>query len=403
MALTEVKIRTAKVRAKAYKLGDGNGLWLFVKPNGSKLWRYRYKYHGKETMLSLGGYPEFSLAEARTKQLEARKMLHEGINPSANRKNEKRLARFNMENTFEHVAKAWHTNYLNKWTSEHAQSIWRRLEVYILPEMGSRPIDDISTLELLDALRKPEEDDKAETAHRILQTCRAVFQFAVLTQRIKYNPANDLKGVLKAHKKISYPTIGHNQLPDFFAKLETVKTSNLNRLAIKMLILTFVRQGELRQAKWTDFDLRAREWRIRPETTKMRRLHHVPLSVQAIRILEEIKKLTGCYEYVLTSQQSRRHPFMSENTVNKVLHNMGYKGILVGHGFRSMASTILNEHGFRADVIERQLAHMPRDRVRAAYNRAEYLPERREMMQWWGDFIEGIGDSIIGGTTEKPV
>ena len=210
----------------------------------------------------------------------------------------------------------------------------------------------------------------------------------MLTQKVKYNPANDLNGVLKPHKTVNYPTIGHNQIPDFLGKLEVVSTLDLTRLAIKALILTMVRQGELRVAKWADIDFAAKEWRVRPETTKMRTLHHVPLSAQAIKVFREIQKITGDSEYVFASQHKQKYPYMSENTINKVIHNMGYKGLLVGHGFRSMASTILNENGgFRADVIERQLAHMPRDKVRAAYNRAEYLPERRQMMDWWGDYI----------------
>lgn len=391
MALTEVAVRKAKPQTRPYTLGDGKGLWLHIYPNGSKLWRYRYKYLGKETMLSFGSYPEVTLVEAREKTTEARKLLQQKINPAAQRKHEKRLARFNSDNTFGAVAKDWFENNAKRWTPNHGKRLWRRLELHILPAIGKRPIGEVSTLELLEALRKPEKDDKTETAHRALQTCRSVFRYAVLTQKIKYNPALDLEGALKAHKTLNYPTIGHNQIPEFFERLTVAKTTELNRLAIKMLMLTFVRQGELRRAKWTDIDLTAQEWRIRPETTKMRTVHHVPLARQTVKILEATKKITGESEYIFASQQSRRNPFMSENTINKVLHGMGYKDLLVGHGFRSLASTILNENGFRADVIERQLAHMPRDQVRAAYNRAEYLPERRKMIQWWAEFLENLG------------
>ena len=393
MLMSEVAIRKAKPGKKSYKLSAGDGLWLFIEPNGSKLWRYRYKFNGNDTTLSLGSYPETSFLEAKEKRFAAQKLLQNGINPSSKRKEEKRLAKFDSENTFSAVAETWHKNNLNKWTPEHARKLWRRLELHILPALGSRPIKDISTLELLEALRKVEDGNRTETTHRALQTCRAIFRFAVLTQKIGYNPASDLQGALKAHKTVNYPTIAHHQLPRFLEELEKAGTSELNRLAVKLLILTFVRQGEMRRAKWTDFDLKNGEWKIRPETTKMRTLHHVPLSKQAIHVLRNIGKITGNNEYVFASQHNRRHPFMSENTINKVIHNLGYKGVLVGHGFRSMASTILNENGFRADVIERQLAHMPRDRVRAAYNRAEYLPERREMMQWWGDFIAGLSPS----------
>lgn len=391
MALNDLMIRNAKPKEKQYKLLDANGLLLLIKPNGSKLWRYRYKYMGKENTLSFGSYPETSLAEARTERSKAKKLLQDKIDPSTIRKNEKRLAKFNADNSFEAVAKEWHETNMSKWTPEHAQRTWRRLQGHIFPALGKRPVAEISTLELLDVLRTVEKDGKTETTHRLLQTCKVIFQFAVLTQKVKYNPANDLNGVLKPHKTVNYPTIGHNQIPEFLEKLETVSTLNLTRLAIKALILTMVRQGEMRVAKWEDIDFAAKEWRVRPETTKMGTLHHVPLSAQAIKIFKEIHKITGESEYVFASQHKQKYPYMSENTINKVIHNMGYKGLLVGHGFRSMASTILNENGgFRADVIERQLAHMPRDKVRAAYNRAEYLPERRQMMDWWGDFIDNI-------------
>lgn len=391
MALNDLMIRNAKPQDKPYKLLDANGLLLLIKPNGSKLWRYRYKYLGKENTISFGSYPETSLAEAREERSKAKRLLQDKIDPSTIRKNEKRLAKFNADNSFEAVAKEWHETNMNKWSAEHARKLWRRLELHIFPLIGKRAVAEISTLELLDALRKIEKSDKTETSHRALQTCKLVFQYAVLTQKVKYNPANDLNGVLKAHKTTNYPTLGHNQLPEFLEKLEVIKISDLTKLAIKALILTMVRQGELRRAMWSDIDFAAKEWRVRPETTKMRTLHHVPLSAQAIKVFRAIQKITGEGEYVFASQQKRKFPFMSENTINKVIHEMGYKGLLVGHGFRAMASTILNENGgFRPDVIERQLAHMPRDKVRATYNRAEYLPERRTMMDWWGDYIDGV-------------
>jgi integrase len=391
MKLTDRQIKTAEIKPKSYKLTDGKGLFLLVEPSGSKKGRYKYSYLGKEKQLGLGIYPVVGLADARQERQKLRDLLDDNIDPSVERQNKKRLAKFNADNSFEAVAKEWHETNMNKWSAEHARKLWRRLELHILPLLGKRAVAEISTLELLDALRKIEKDDKTETSHRALQTCKLVFQYAVLTQKVKYNPANDLNGVLKAHKTTNYPTLGHNQLPEFLEKLEVIKTSDLTKLAIKALILTMVRQGELRRAMWSDIDFGAKEWRVRPETTKMRTLHHVPLSAQAIKVFKAIQKITGEGEYVFASQQKRKFPFMSENTINKVIHDMGYKGLLVGHGFRAMASTILNENGgFRADVIERQLAHMPRDKVRATYNRAEYLPERRQMMDWWGDFIDGV-------------
>jgi integrase len=391
VALTDLVIRKAKPALKPYKIADGNGLWLHIKPNGSKLWRLRFTYFGKETSLSLGKHPAVSLSHARNKAVEARKLLQENINPVARRREDKRLAKFNAGNSFRAIAEEWFKNNKSKWTEDHGRKLWRRLELHIFPAIGKRPVGEISTLELLEVLRITEADDKLETTHKALQTSRAIFRYAVLTQRIKYNPANDLQGTLKAHKEVHYPTIGHNQLPEFLERLEAAKTSELNIFAIKLLMLTFVRQGELRQLKWSDINFNNKEWRIRPETTKMRTEHHVPLSDQAMAILKQVRFLSGASDYAFPSQHTRRQPVMSENTINGVIHKLGYKGALVAHGFRSMASTILNEHGFRGDVIERQLAHMPRDKVRSAYNRAEYLPERRQMMQWWGAFLEDLG------------
>lgn len=394
MALTEKQIKNAKPRDKAYKLYDGNGLLLRVKPNGSKLWQYKYKVpfddRQIEKTLSLGAYGELSLKEAREKCFEARKLRREHKDPAELKKTQKRLAKFNAENTFEGVAHEWYKNQLPKWTSLYGKKLWRRLEIHIFPQLGKKPISEITALDLLDALRKTEGAEKVDTAHRALQACRSVFQYAVLSQKIRYNPALDLKGVLKAHKKVSLPSIGHNQLPDFLVKLEEVKTTEMNRLAIKLLLLTFVRQGELRRAKWSDIDRAGKEWRVRPETTKMRELHIVPLSTQVLELLQRLRLISGQSEYLFPSQNKQKNPIMCENTINNVIHKMGYEGQMVGHGFRSTASTILNEHGFRPDVIERQLAHMPRDKVRAAYNRAQYLPERRQMMQWWGDLVSGM-------------
>ena len=394
--LTDKELKKASPRSKPYKLYDEKGLVMRVKPNGTKGWEFKYRVDGPngrkiEKLLSFGVYDEVSLKEARTKCMEARKVLHDGKDPSEVRKAARRLSRFNAENSFLSVAEEWHKNQSDKWTPKHGQKLWRRLELHVMSTLGARPIGEITTLELLDVLRKAEASQKIHTAHCALRTCRAIFQYAVLSQRIRYNPALDLQGVLKSYRESNLPTIGHNQLPGFLAKLDETKMTPMNRLAVKFLILTFVRQGELRQAKWSDIDLASGEWRVRAETMKMRELHHVSLSQQAMQILRQLALLSGGSEFLFPSQHKQKHPIMSENTINKVIHDMGYKGELVGHGFRSLASTILNEKGFRADVIERQLAHMPRDKVRAAYNRAQYLSERREMMQWWGNYVEGAG------------
>ena len=396
--LSEKEVKNAKPGTKVRKLFDGNGLLLRIKPNGTKLWEYRYRVPApeglKEKTLALGLYDEVSLKEAREKCLAARRLKAEGKDPGEDRRAKKQHARYQSANTFGAIANEWREASKDKWCEDHALRTWARVELHLLPPFGNKPIDQISALDLLDVFRKLEREGKTETTHRLLQICRGVFQLAVLTRRAVYNPTHDLKGALKAHKATNFPTIGHNRLPEFLGELEAAKISLMTRLAIKLLILTFVRQGELRRAKWSDFDVKAGEWRIRAETTKMRQLHHVPLSSQALKVLAQLRAVSGDSEYMLPSQAKTKHPIMSENTINKAIHEMGFKGELVGHGFRSLASTILNEQGFRADVIERQLAHMPRDKVRAAYNRAQYLPERREMMKWWGNYVENAGMSF---------
>ncbi len=390
MLLTDIKVQKAKAQDKPYKLKDGDGLFLLIHSNGGKYWRFRYFFAGKEKMLALGTYPEISLLDARDKRFAARKLLANGEDPSANKKQKKRQAEFNAGNSFQSVAKEWFETNKSKWTPEHAERLWRRLELHMMPEIGDRPISEIKSLDLLDALRKVEKRGTTETSHRLLQTIGVIFRYAVLTGRIQYNPTIDLKGALTPHRTESHPTIQAKGIPDFFVQLEKVATSGQNKLAIRLLMLTFVRQGELRQAKWEDVDFEAKEWRLPAHTTKMRDLHIVPLAKQTLAILEELKLLTGWGELLFPSQQRRRHAMMSENTINHVLRKMGYKGKLVGHGFRALAFTTLNEHGFRADVIERQLAHSERNKVRAAYNRAEYLPERRQMMQWWANHLDCI-------------
>jgi integrase len=388
MPITETAVKNAKPKAKPYKLTDGDGLYLLIKPNGGKYWRFKYLYVGKEKLLALGTYPEISLNDARDKRLAARKLLANGADPSTKRKEEKRRRAYNVENSFQVVAKEWLETNKPKWTTEHAERLWRRIELHMLPEIGDRPIAEIKALDLLDALRKVEKRGTTETSHRLLQTCGVIFRYAVLTGRIKYNPTQDLKGALVPHKAESHPTIRAKELPDFFKQLEAVETTELNKLAIRLLMLSFVRQGELRQAKWEDIDLQTKEWRLPAHTTKMRDLHIVPLAKQTIKLFGELKKLTGDDELLFPSQQRRRHAMMSENTINHILRKMGYKDKLVGHGFRALASTTLNEMGFPPDVIERQLAHAERNRIRAAYNRAEYLPQRRDMMQKWADYLE---------------
>lgn len=364
MALNDTTIRNAKPKDKPYKLSDGEGMFLLVHPNGSKYWRLKYRVMGKEKLLALGTYPEVSLSDVRDKRSTARKMLASGIDPNIHKKEHKRQAKSNAENTFEAIARDWHNANLAKWTPEHGAKILRRLERNIFTEIGMRPIKDIKPTEVLDAIRKVEKRGATELSHRILQNCSTVFRFGIATGLADYNPAGDLQGALKSHKAQNYPAFTANELPTFLAKLEAVETSPQNKLAIKLLLLTFVRQGEMRQAKWEHVDWKAKEWRIPAENTKMRTRHIVPLAKQTLSLLKELQTITGESPYLFPSQQRQKKPVMSENTVNMVLKRMGYKGQMVGHGFRALASTALNEMGFKPDIIERQLAHAERNKVR---------------------------------------
>jgi integrase len=386
MPLTDITVRNAKPKDKTYRLFDGDGLYLEVLPSGGKYWRLKYRYAGKEKRVALGVYPEVPLADARERRFQARKLLAAGLDPSEAKKEAKRLTIQKHENTFEAVAREWHSSRLAKWTPEHATKIMKRLERHVIGRIGPRPIDEITPHELLTVLRKIEEHG-IEIAHRLLQICGQIFLYAVITQRATFNPAASLRGALKPVVKKSYTFIKPNELPAFLKKLEAYDGTILTKMALKFLLLTFVRSGELRGAAWSEIDMDSAEWRIPAERMKMKETHIVPLSRQAIEILKELRPMTGQGEYVFPNQHRFNGP-MSENTMLYALYRMGYHSRATGHGFRSTASTALNENGFLPDVIERQLAHSERDKVRAAYNYAQYLPERRKMMQWWADYLD---------------
>ncbi len=386
MPLKDITVRNAKPKDKKYKIFDGEGLYLEVLPTGGKYWRIKYFFAGKEKCLALGVYPHISLADARERRAQARKLLANGVDPGDAKKETKRLLIAKHENTFEVVAREWHENRLTKWSPEHAKKILKRLETHVFPRIGPRPIADIAAADLLSAMRKIEEHG-AEIAHRLLQVCGQVFTYAVVTQRVTINPALSLRGALKPVVKNNHAFLKPNELPEYLKKLEAYEGALQTRMALRFLLLTFVRTGELRGAAWAEIDWDKAEWRIPAERMKMRDPHIVPLSRQAITILQELKRLTGNWKYVFPNQQ-KPSGHMSENTMLYALYRMGYHSRATGHGFRSTASTVLNENGFPFDVIERQLAHSERDKVRAAYNHAQYLPERRKMMQWWADYLE---------------
>jgi integrase len=389
--LTDTAIKGAKPGNTIKKLSDGNGLTLLVYPNGSKYWVYRYRYLGKEKTLSLGIYPLVSLADARRKLFEARTLLSDGQDPSEARKEAKRQAILSAENTFEAVAREWVAMKGAAWTPRYADFITNRLEKDLFPPLGARPINDITAPELLSAVRLIEKRGALDLAGRALQYSGQIFMYGIATGRAERNPAGDLKGALKTHVKKNYAHLKAIELPEFLQKVRAYDTRHpQTRLAVTLLLLTFVRTTELRGATWDELDLENAEWRIPAERMKMRRDHIVPLSHQAVSAFRELQRLNGEWKYVFPNPY-KPIKYMSENSILYALYRMGYHSRTTGHGFRHTASTILNESGlFSGDAIERQLAHVQGNKVRGAYNHAQYLPERRKMMQWWADYLDGL-------------
>ncbi len=400
MPLTDISCKTAKPSSKSRKLADTNGLYLEIMPNGSKYWRLKYRFAGKEKRLAIGVYPEVSLSEARDKREKARKLLATNIDPSQAKRENKRQAVLKYENTFEAIAREWHENQKPGWTQRHAHYVMKRLEADVFPTLSTRPIAEITAPELLSTIRLIEKRGAIDIAHRAIQTCGQIFRYAIVTGRAERDVSADLRGALKTRKKVHHASIQAADLPEFLEKLDTYDGHLQTKLALKLLLLTFVRTTELRAAQWSEINLDAAEWRIPAERMKMRQLHIVPLSKQSITVLEELKKINGHSPFVFPNSANPQK-CMSENTVLYALYRMGYHSRATGHGFRSTASTILNETGFRPDVIERQLAHSERNKVRASYNHAQYLPERRKMMQWWADYLEAAAEGKSNVITGK--
>ena len=391
MPLTDTAIRAAEPGAKARKLFDGAGLYLEVPPSGTKRWRLKYRHAGKEKRLSLGLYPEVSLKQARKRRDELKEILARGEDPSEVRKREKLLGDTSRANNFEVVFREWFEKFSPGWSDNYRKSLLRRMEIHALPALGKRPIAKITAPELLQVVRLTEGRGIAETRRRVLQNCGQVFRYAVATGRAERDPSGDLRGALppvkvKHHASITDP----KQIGGLLRAIDGYEGSPVVRAALRLAPLVFVRPGELRRAEWAEIDTEAAEWKIPAEKMKMERPHIVPLSVQALAVLGEAQLLTGHAQYVFPSIRTTARP-MSENTINAALRRLGYeKTEMTGHGFRSMASTLLNEQGWNRDVIERQLAHVEGNSVRAAYNYAEHLDERRRMMQAWADYLDAL-------------
>ncbi|ECI0386989.1 DUF4102 domain-containing protein, partial [Salmonella enterica subsp. arizonae] len=386
MPLNDMQIRRAKPEAKAYTLGDGQGLSLLIEPNGSKSWRFRYRFAGKPKMISLGVYPTITLADARSRRDDARKLVAEGKNPSEVRKERKIALQTESESAFEKIATEWHQMKSTKWSEGYASDIMEAFQKDIFPYIGERPVGEIKPLELLNVLRKIEKRGALEKMRKVRQRCSEVFRYAIATGRAEFNPAADLSSALEVHQSNHFPFLKADEIPDFLRALNGYTGSRIVQIATKLLMITGVRTIELRASLWSEFDLDNAIWEIPAERMKMRRAHLVPLSTQALDLLNELKIMTGNYRYVFPGRNDPNKP-MSEASINHLIKRIGYGGKLTGHGFRHMMSTLLHEQGFDSFWIEIQLAHVDKNNIRGTYNHALYLEKRRDMLRWYSSFI----------------
>jgi integrase len=389
MSLTDTEVRKAKAKDVAYRLSDARSLYVWVTPAGGKLWRWSYKYEGKEKLMSFGKYPEVTLAMARDRHVEARRLLANGLDPMAQRKVAKTAAKTVAENSFQTIAYLWFNHWRAEKSPQHVDATRRRMEANILPRLGVRPIVEIEAPELVAMVKAIEARGATDLAKRAMENAGQIFRFAIAHGYAKRNPASEIRpaDILKPTHKTNLARIDAKELQALLRAIEVYQGTHVTRLAMKLMALTFVRTSELIGAKWAEFDMDAARWNIPPERMKMRDPHIVPLAAQAIEVLETLRTLTGASEWLFPGDRSAKKP-MSNNTILQALKRMGYQGRMTGHGFRGLASTILHERGYSHEHIELQLAHAPRNAVSAAYNHALYLEPRTKMMQGWADFLE---------------
>lgn len=391
--LTDTAIRKAKPAEKAYKLTDARGLHLLVRPTGGKLWQLRYRHQGAEKTASLGQYPDVGLIEARAKRDELRRLIAQGVDPVAAKREHKHMREVARAHTFEVVARQWFDHWKTGKSERHAGYVMARMEADVFPAIGTRPVVDIEAPELVRMLKKIVERGAVDIAKRCLQMSGQVFRYAIAhgLGGATRNPATDVKpaDILPPRRVENYARIDARELPALLRKIEGYQGTPVTRLAMKLMALTFVRTGELIGARWAEFDLEAKRWDIPAERMKMRTPHIVPLSTQAVEVLTVLKEVTGHREHLFPGERDPRQP-MSNNTILKALERMGYKGRMTGHGFRGVASTILHELGYEHAHIEAQLAHQERNAVSAAYNHALYLAQRVKLMQDWGNLLESM-------------
>lgn len=402
MKLNARQIETAKPQEKPYKLADGGGLYLLVKPNGGRYWRLKYRIAGKEKLLALGVYPDVTLADARAKRDEAKRGIAGGTDPNETKREKKATREAQTKNTFQEIACEWHGSKLKKWSAGYASDIMEAFNKDVFPYIGKKPIAEIKPLELLNVLRRMEGRGATEKAKKVRQRCGEVFRYAIVTGRAEYNPAPDLTSAMQGHESRHYPFLTAKQMPDFFHALSGYSGSPLVVMAARLLIITGLRTGELRGSQWSEIDLAKATWEIPAERMKMRRPHVVPLSSQALTLIAQIKELTGNYPLIFPGRNDPSKT-MSEASINQVFKRIGYHGKVTGHGFRHTMSTILHEQGYNTAWIETQLAHVDKNSIRGTYNHAQYLDGRREMLQWYADYMEALenGGNVVHGTFGK--
>ncbi|EAS1843445.1 DUF4102 domain-containing protein [Salmonella enterica] len=395
MKLTARQISTAKPTEKPYKLSDGGGLYLLVNPNGSRYWRMKYRYAGKEKLLSIGVYPDVTLAEARDKRTQAKRILAAGDDPSEVKQAEREAKNLAVNNSFELLALEWHEHKKPNWSSGYADDIMEYLRKDIFPYIGKKAITDIKPITMLSVLKKMEERGVLDKLKKTRQACRQIFTYAIITGRAEFNPVTDLARALKTPKQQHFPHLMPTQIGPFIHAVNTYSGSKVTRIATLLLMYTSVRTIELRASEWTEFDLDNDLWQIPKERMKMRRPHLVPLSRQVKSHLLELKKITGWGKYVFPGRNDAHKP-MSEASINQVIKRIGFAGKVTGHGFRHTMSTILHEKGFNSAWIEAQLAHADRNTIRGTYNHAQYLDGRREMLQWYADYLDELVGKVVG-------
>jgi len=391
MLLTDTKLRSLKPTERPQRFFDGDGLYIEIRPNGGKWWRFKYRYEGKEKLLSFGTYPDVPIALARKRRAEARQLVAAGTDPSAARQEAKQAKQRDALSTVEAVSRAWLAHRASGWTPGTLEAITASLENHVFPTLGTRPIREIAARDIKHVVQAIDKVGAGETAGRVFQRLRSIYRYALSEDLVEADPTYPLKPaeIFKPRSVNHRLALAEADMPAFFRKLDAYEGDPSTKAALELLILTAVRPGELRGARWKEIDEARSLWRIPAERMKMATEHVVPLSTRALAILKHVRALSTRQELVFPSPFYPGKP-LSDGTLNSALARLGYKGVATAHGFRTLFSTCANESGWNSDVIEKQLSHEERDGVRGAYNRAQWLAERTKLMQWWADHLDKL-------------